>query len=342
MLQLSIEDPKILAKICHALSTELRLEILSLLEHDTLSCLEISKQLGYPLSTISVNVKILEEAGLILTELTPAKNGSKKLCSSVYLDVIIHLGMGAIIPKNSKKYEINIPIGNYMDFNVVPSCGMVIFKESNEAIDDSPFDDSNYFLNPRRVDAQLLWFRKGYVEYRVPVYDSLHLKPEFISFSLEICSEAPGFNNVWKSDITMWINGIEIGTWTCPGDFGDRNGKLTPSTWMSGSTQYGILTEWTVTEKNGTQLNQESLSNVTLSQLSIQKEKYITMRIGVKDSSKHIGGINIFGEKFGDHPQNIVMTIGYDNESGKSLNKEKMIHKSVSESNKERFDFEFN
>jgi len=323
MLQLSIEDPKILAKICHALSTELRLEILSLLEHDTLSCLEISKQLGYPLSTISVNVKILEEAGLILTELTPAKNGSKKLCSSVYLDVIIHLGMGAIIPKNSKKYEISIPIGNYMDFNVVPSCGMVIFKESNEVIDDSPFDDSNYFLNPRRVDAQLLWFRKGFVEYRVPVYDSLHLKPEFISFSLEICSEAPGFNNVWKSDITMWINGIEIGTWTCPGDFGDRNGKLTPSTWMSGSTQYGILTEWTVTEKNGTQLNQESLSNVTLSQLNIQKEKYITMRIGVKDSSKHIGGVNIFGEKFGDHPQNIVMTIGYDNESGKSRNKDK-------------------
>jgi predicted transcriptional regulator len=322
MLQLSINDPEILAKICHALSTELRLEILSLLEHDTLSCLEISKQLSYPLSTISANVKILEEAGLILTELAPAKNGSKKLCSSVYLDVLIHLGIGAIIPKDSKKYETSIPIGNYMDFNISPSCGMVIFKENNEAIDDSPFDDSNYFLNPKRVDAQLLWFRKGYVEYRVPVYDSLHLKPEFISFSLEICSEAPGFNNVWKSDITMWINGIEIGTWICPGDFGDRNGKLTPSTWMSGSTQYGILTEWTVTD-GGAQLNQEPISNICLSQLDIQKGKYITMRIGVKDTSEHIGGINIFGEKFGDYPQNIIMTIGYNNELKKLPIKEK-------------------
>lgn len=321
MLQLSIKDPEILAKICHALSTELRLEILSLLEHDTLSCLELSKQLGYPLSTISVNVKILEEAGLVLTELTPAKNGSKKLCSSVYLDVLIHLGMGAIIPKDSKKYEISIPIGNYMDFDVAPSCGMVVLKDHNEIMDDSPFDDSNYFLNPKRIDAQLLWFRKGYVEYRVPVYDSLHLKPEYISFSLEICSEAPGFNNVWKSDITMWINGIEIGTWTCPGDFGDRKGKLTPSTWMEGSTQYGILTVWTVTEKNGTLLNQAPLSDVCLDQLDIQKEKYVTMRIGVKDSGEHIGGINIFGEQFGDYPQNIVMTIGYKDESSRIYNK---------------------
>ncbi len=313
MLQLSIQDPEILAKICHALSTELRLQILSLLEHDTLSCLEIAKQLDYPLSTISANVKILEEAGLILTELAPAKNGSKKLCSSVYLDILIHLGMGAIIPKNSKKYETNIPIGNYMDFSVAPSCGMVILKGDNTAIDDSPFDDSNYFLSPSRVDAQLLWFRKGFVEYRVPVYDSLHLRPEYISFSLEICSEAPGFNNIWKSDITMWINGVEIGTWTSPGDFGDRNGKLTPSSWMSGSTQYGILTEWAVTDE-GTLLNQERLSDVTLSQLNIQKEKYVTMRIGVKDTSEHIGGINIFGERFGDFPQNIIMKIGYKDE----------------------------
>lgn len=323
MLHLSIQDPEILAKICHALSTELRLQILALLEQDTLSCLELSKRLGYPLSTISTNVKTLEEAGLILTELTPAKNGSKKLCSSVYLDVLIHLGTGAIIPKNSQKYEISFPIGNYMDCDIAPSCGMVLLKDNNEVISDAPFDDPNYFLNPHRVDAQLLWFRKGYVEYRVPVYDSLHLEPESITFSLEICSEAPGFNNVWKSDITMWINGVEIGTWTCPGDFGDRNGKLTPFTWMEGSTQYGILTEWTVTEKEGTLLNREHLSDVNLPQLNIQRQKYVTMRIGVKDTSKHIGGVNIFGEKFGDYPQNIVMTIGYKNDSRPSQGKEK-------------------
>lgn len=311
MLHLSIQDPKVLAKICHALSTELRLRILSLLDHNKLSILELSRQLGYPLSTISANIKILEEAGLVLTELVPAKNGSKKLCSSVYLDVIIHLGMGSLVPKDSKKFETSIPIGNYLDFSVAPSCGMAILNDDNTVASDTPEDNPDFFYDVRRVKAQLLWFRKGYVEYRIPVYDSFHLTPEYLSFSLEICSEAPGFNNVWKSDITMWINGVDIGTWTCPGDFGDRNGKLTPPNWDEGNTQYGILTKWTVTEKEGAFLNQEPLSGICLPQLHIQGKNFITMRIGVKENSKNMGGVNIFGEKFGDYPQNIIMTIGY-------------------------------
>lgn len=40
---------------------------------------------------------------------------------------------------------------------------------------------------------------------------------------------------------------------------------------------------------------------------------YISARIGIKDSAKNIGGINIFGEKFGDHPQDVVMRIDYVN-----------------------------
>jgi predicted transcriptional regulator len=49
------------------------------------------------------------------------------------------------------------------------------------------------------------------------VADSLHL-------SLEICSEAPLHHENWPSDITVWLNGVEIGAWTSPGDFGDVRG----------------------------------------------------------------------------------------------------------------------
>jgi predicted transcriptional regulator len=35
------------------------------------------------------------------------------------------------------------------------------------------------------------------------------------------------------------------------------------------------------------------------------------MRIGIKDTAKNIGGLNLFGEKFGDHPQNIQMRLDY-------------------------------
>lgn len=305
MLKLSIKDPDSLAKICHALSTPLRLNILSLLENGTLSCLELSKQLKYPLSTISANVKILEEAGLVMTELLPAKNGSKKMCSLVYLDISIQLNSGQTISQNDSKYETEIPIGNYMDFEVFPSCGFIVNEKQN-FLDDNP----NHFLNPARVSAQLLWFRKGYVEYRIPVEKIFLAKARELSFELEICSEAPGFNNKWKSDITMWINDVELGKWTSPADFGDRRGSLTPDFWPLGNTQYGILTNWTVNQ-SASLVNGEPISAVTISELHLDQYRYITMKIGVKENSKHIGGINLFGDQFGDYRQNIRMTLRY-------------------------------
>ena len=34
-------------------------------------------------------------------------------------------------------------------------------------------------------------------------------------------------------------------------------------------------------------------------------------KIEIKEDAKNIGGINIFGEKYGDHPQGIVMNLTY-------------------------------
>lgn len=262
--------------------------------------------LGYPLSTISANVKILEKAGLIITELLPAKNGSKKLCSLVYLDVYIQLRQGIVIPKNARKFEKEIPIGSYMDCKISPSCGII--TEKKFVLD--ALDEPNNFLEANRADAMILWFRKGYVEYRIPVDYQLGLTVDSISFSMEICSEAPGFNNVFKSDISMWINGVEIGMWTSPGDFGDRRGKLNDHFWPEDSTQYGLLTQWTVSNQNTT-INGNYASDITVKDLNLYAESYITMRIGVKDDAKHIGGMNLFGKEFGDYPQDIKLSIRY-------------------------------
>lgn len=305
MLKLNVKDPIILAKICHAMSSELRLNILALLENDTLSCLEISRTLKHPMSTISTNVKVLEEAGLIITELIPAKNGSKKQCALVYNDIFINIVSSIEVPVNTKVYTKEIPVGSYFDAKAKPSCGYV-WKDS----DDSRFDDPNYFLEPERHKAQLIWLREGYLEYRIPINFKSMQKITGISFTMEICSEAPGFNNIWKSDITIWINGTEIGTWTCPGDFGDRKGLLTPPWWGIGSTQYGTLTTWQV-DKTGCMMNGSLLSEVTADKLRLDEKDFVTMRIGIKDDAVHIGGLNIFGRKFGDYENDIKMKIFY-------------------------------
>ena len=45
--------------------------------------------------------------------------------------------------------------------------------------------------------------------------------------------------------------------------------------------------------------------------LKIMDKNTILVRIGVKDDAVHKGGFNIFGKKFGDYGQDIIMSIAY-------------------------------
>lgn len=307
MLDLSISDKASLAKVCHALSTEMRLNIIELLEKQVLSCLELSNILGYPLSTISANVKILEAAGLVSSQLLPARNGSKKLCSLVYTDLVVTLIRGGQQQDDRTFSETNIPIGNYMGFEAVPTCG---FLTGDSQPDKSNFDTPAYFLSPDRLKAQLIWFRDGYLEYRIPLENPNRLPITSLAFSLELCSEAPGYNTLLKSDITMWINGVEIGTYQSQGDYGGRRGTYTPSFWDLDATQYGKLTTWKVTSDESL-INDLPASAVTLEALNLSASRLITMRIGIKKDAVNKGGINLFGEKFGDYPQGIKMLVEF-------------------------------
>ncbi|TXK85302.1 hypothetical protein [Paenibacillus sp. N3.4] len=131
-----------------------------------------------------------------------------------------------------------------------------------------------------------------------------------IQFSMELCSEAPHYDNDWPSDITVWVNGLEIGTWTSPGDFGGRRGKLNPAWWPDLSTQFGSLKTWRVDETRST-LDDVEVSTTTLQQLSLLSNSFIGMRIGVKENARFKGGLNLFGKRFGDHEQDMVMRIYY-------------------------------
>ena len=307
MLNLEIENIDLLKSVCHALSTELRLNIIKLLQAEKLSCLELSKQLGYPLSTISANVKILEAAQLILTETIPAKNGYQKICSIVYSDIHIYFAEYLKRRPSESIYEIVVPIGSYMDCHVFPTCGFV-----SKSAGVSKTDDAAEFFHPLRLEAELIWFRKGWLEYKIPLNAEAKSNPKELRFSMELCSEAPGYNMEWKSDITVWINGVEVGTWTSPSDFGGQRGNYTPDYWPVQNTQYGILTQWSVNEFE-TSVNYETISSVAIADLHLEKARYITLRIGIKEDAKHIGGLNLFGRHFGNYPQAISLQALYSN-----------------------------
>lgn len=87
-------------------------------------------------------------------------------------------------------------------------------------------DDPRYFASPNRFDISLIWFTSGYLEYSIPIYDIDFSNLSEIEIFLEICSEFPGYNNSFKSDIYFYFSDITLGKWTSPGDFGDRKEYL--------------------------------------------------------------------------------------------------------------------
>jgi predicted transcriptional regulator len=312
LLELSINDPDELVKVAHALSSHTRLKIIKLLlNHNNLNVNEIGEKLGIPVSTAGVNVKVLEEAGLILTEILPASRGAMKVCKRNFDDVRLILNPIAGYKNKDKIYEIEMPIGHFVDADIHPTCGIA---NTNAMI--IPEDDPSSFFFPECRSAEIIWFRLGWIEYRFPRSMPRNIRLKSIEFSLEICSEAPNFNNDWPSDITVWINDVEIGTWTSPGDFGDHRGKNNPEWWHDSSTQYGLLKTFRVDDHKST-VDNHKISDVTLQDLNLESYPYIRFKIGVKPDAVHKGGVNLFGRRFGDYDQDIIMRVHYESlESG--------------------------
>jgi predicted transcriptional regulator len=289
----------LLATVTKALGSDRRLAILDLLGANTCSVLEIAEALDLPQSTATQHINILENAGLIKTDLQPAKRGLQKICARVFDQIVIELPGERAHEETAS--SISMPIGAYVNAEVFPTCGLV---SENEII--GHLDEPTAFYEPARLQAQLLWFRRGYIEYRFPSRVPPDATTDSLEISFEACSEAPLHHADWPSDITVWINHSEIGTWTSPADFGGERGALTPAWWDNSNSQYGLLKVWKVTPL-GSFVDGVRASGIRLDDLKIAANGFIEVRIGVKADARNVGGINLFGSKFGNYPQDIVL-----------------------------------
>lgn len=292
-------------KIGKAISNPARLEILDILKNTPRSLQEISSLLNLPLSSVALHIKVLEEAGLIITENQPGTRGSMRVCLCCFTTFQLTL-FNADVDSIDKTVSLEMPIGNYFDCQITPTCGIA---DENGAI--GAYDSVNTFYSPLRTKAELIWFSKGYLEYRFPNILNSLLEVEEISFSMELCSEATGFLENWPSDITISINEVEVATYLSPGDFGARRGKLTPEVWANGSTQYGLLKTFSVKNDGGYIDGFLQNRSIKISDLNLKERQHISLKIAVKEDAVHVGGVNLFGSKFGDYPQGIIMNITY-------------------------------
>lgn len=290
-------------EIAKALASELRVDMLKALLNRPMNVNEIADLFHLPQSTAASNIKKLEDAHLIVTELVPGLRGTQKVCYANVHRIVVDAK--PTVQADVEGVTIGMPIGSYVDCDVAPTCGLA---SATGIIGE--FDDPQSFYDPARLQAGLLWFRKGFVEYRFPKRVPSSATIVSLKLTMEICSEAPMHNAQWPSDITMWINDCEIGTWTSPGDFGGDRGHLTPEWWEPYNTQFGMLKEWRVSQ-TGSYVDGRAISSTCLADLKMDERPFITVRIGVKKDAIHVGGMNLFGRTFGNYDTDVVMRIDY-------------------------------
>jgi predicted transcriptional regulator len=204
----------------------------------------------------------------------------------------------------SNAIEVQMPLGLYTSCDVTAPCGLC----SADGI-IGLLDVPDTFLDPDRMKAALVWFTRGYIEYQFPNNARLSkAEIEAIEFVMELSSEVPGTSADWPSDITITVNGVDVGTWTSPGDFGDKRGVYTPDWWKLKGSQYGKLKSWRI-GLNGAFIDGMKISDISLPDLDVAGHHSIRLRIGVKDDARHPGGINLFGRGFGNYDQDIIMRL---------------------------------
>lgn len=298
-----LEDTDEICELGKALSSPVRLEIIKLLDGSNLYIGEIAKELNLPQSSTAFHLKLLEKAGLVRMEEQPGSHGTMKICSRK-----TDFANLCLIPRKTDINEVarvEMPVGAFVDCSVYPTCGLCA-PDGVIGMEDKEYS----FYMGDRARAGLLWTSRGYVRYRFPNLLPANRVPIGLVFSMELCSEAPGYREGWKSDITMWINGIECATWLSTDDFGSKRGRYTPDFWPAGSSQYGLLVTWEI-KPDGCYINRMKQSDIGIQKLGLEKGPYIEMTIGNKDGARYMGGFNIFGKKFGNYDQDILMELEY-------------------------------
>lgn len=286
-----------------ALSSPRRAEVLSILSKQPMNVNEIATALKLTHSTTSVHVQILERAGLVSSEIISSERGNEKMCYAAYEKLVFE---GVSGPGNADMTsEVTMPVGLFSDYRVTPPCGYAV--DGGLLVSE---DDAQAFAFAERANALLVWFTAGWVEYTLACTIPSNGELTRIELVCEMCSEACGHNDDWPSDITVWVSGVEIGTWTSPGDLGDRRGRLNPSWWTEGWTQYGLLKTWAVDDA-GSYIDGEPAGKARLSDLGIRSRTPVRVRIGNKAGTANARGANIFGRRSGDYARDLTLRYFY-------------------------------
>ncbi|WP_313082656.1 ArsR/SmtB family transcription factor [Atlantibacter sp.] len=288
------------ASIFKALNSSVRISIIEILnERNGMNMNALAEYLGVSNGAVTMHIKKLEEAGLVQTVSNYAKNGIQKNCYLVENKILIEFGD---VNKNNV-YESDLKVGQYSNFKVTPTCGMA----TKEMI-IGEFDNPQVFADPKHIDAGIIWFTTGFLEYRIPNYSEGRKVTE-IQISFEIGSEAPYYNNDWPSDIHFSVNDVDIGFWQSPGDIGGIKYSGNPVWWPPHLNQYGFLKLLRI-NMEGSFIDGRKISDITIDKILHGREgEPFVLRFSIDPDKENARGLTLYGKNFGRYDQGILARV---------------------------------
>lgn len=296
-------DKEEILAIATALSNEKRYDILiELSKTPILTFRELQDRLNISKSALEFHLALLEKASLIVVRYKNSSSGTIRIigrdAKSLYVG--LYKPIDHNVNPDWQFYNTSLGVGMFSKYEGYPLSYVTTERE---------FQNENIYRK-ERYEASLIFTSMGLVTYTFPLELGTTKEIEEIKFSFELCSEAPLYDNDYKSDISFFVDGIFVETYVSSGDYGDRRGKLNPSWWSDRNTQYGKLIVLKINSQgvfiNGILVN----SKINIKDFDLTK-KYIELKLGNEKTSKYVGGFNLFGKDFGDYPIDIELSVGY-------------------------------
>ena len=299
-------DKDELTTFAKALSSDMRVNILLYVaQNPGIGLKELADHFAVSRAAITQNIKILSTAGLIELGQSDEDSTARKGCFVPEDRFLLDFHRQIL---TQKIYTTEIPIGQYSNCSITPTCGIATEQELIGKVDEPV-----YFDDPRRFAAGILWFSIGFVEYRLPNYLQKGQKLTELQLSFEVSSEAPGIAENWPSDLIFSLNDVEIGSWTSPGDYGEVHGRFTPSWWDPNWNQYGLLKLLSINE-HGTYMDGRMISPQNIHSLNLNHESELRFRLSAPADAVNTGGCTLFGRGFGNYNQGLKFNIIYTEE----------------------------
>jgi len=296
-------DHELIAALCSALGSPVRIRIIYYLQFWYVrEITKMSSDLSIPMTTLMHHLEKLADAGVVILYYKYSKRASVRMAAREMKNININLYFdGRDMVEKKVSYSQSVGVGCYSDY----SGDTVKLLLAENRVVSIPGDN----FPEERFNSLLVFTNYGRISYSFSNGKAKSSRVKEIVFTFEICSEAPFYDNNYLSDITFWVNGVELTTYTLIGDFGDRRGKLNPAWWPAVNTQYGQLVRLSA-NKNGVMINGNVVNpRVNVDHLMLDKGHKTEFTFGNKDTAEHRGGFNLFGRSFGDYPQDICMEL---------------------------------